>query len=57
MLGILVMLTVFWAAYWAATVPVVRFSYATDECVSVDDPTGQYNCEALPKRYIHQWVN
>jgi len=33
--------------------PVVSVSNSTGECVSVD-PAG--SCDAVPDKYIHQWV-
>ncbi len=37
----------------SVSLPVVSFSHSTGECVSVE-PEG--SCDAVPTKYIHQWV-
>lgn len=58
LLFILVSLTaLLFALNWALGLPEVKFSYETQECVEVlVKDERQYNCENLPKRYIHVWV-
>ena len=52
LLGVLV-----YAVLFAAALPDVHFSYATDACVKVINYTDEiYSCENLPKRYNHVWV-
>ena len=42
--------------YLAASTPTVYESYATGECVKVEDPTNRYSCENLPPKYNQRWV-
>lgn len=34
-----------------ATIPIVTFSNETGECISVDEPFGNHNCDNRPERY------
>jgi hypothetical protein len=40
------------------SLPDVHFSYATNECVNVVNymATDNYNCQNLPPRFYHAWV-
>ena len=40
---------------WAYT-PVVYQSYSTKACVEVVSPDPKHNCENMPTRYEHVWV-
>lgn len=40
----------------ACSLPIVQESYSTGEIVQVIDPSGEYNLENLPSKYIHEWV-
>lgn len=39
----------------ALSLPVVEYSYSTNECIRVIGPT-LYTCENLPHRYQHVWI-
>lgn len=38
------------------SMPVVHFSYESDECVEVRSPDKNHSCDNLPSRYHHVWV-
>ena len=51
----LLLIWVLWAIANALAVPVVEWSWTTDECVRVLPPKGG-DCRTLPERYTRVWV-
>ena len=47
-----------YALNFALSIPDVKFSYSTDECVEVINYTDadKYSCENLPTKFNHIWV-
>lgn len=45
-----------WVLYWTLLVMPIVYESRHSGCVSVDDPSGRYNCERLPRKYHHVWV-
>ena len=47
---------------YALSIPDVKFSYSTNECVEVENyptvlfGTSTYSCENLPSKFNHAWV-
>ena len=47
---------------YAGSIPSVKMSYATNTCVEVENypstlfGTTNYNCESMPTKYNHVWV-
>lgn len=39
-----------------AEMPIVHKSWATGECIHVDDPNGIHHCGHLPSRYRNEWI-
>lgn len=56
LLGLLLVGVVVGTMVFSTTLPIVKFSYATGDCVEVESENNQYNCENLPKKYHHEWV-
>ena len=60
--GICVGLSVFTLIDYSLGIPDVTFSYATNECVVVENHptvlfgTSEYSCENMPNKYNHIWV-
>ena len=47
-----------YAFNYSMSIPDVKFSYSTDECVEVINYTeaDKYSCENLPSKFNHIWV-
>ena len=46
-----------WLADWYTALPIVDWSTATGECVSVDDPEHRYTCQTVPDwPTLTRWV-
>ena len=47
---------------YAMSIPTVKMSYSTDACVEVENypsvlfGTSEFNCENLPEKFNHVWV-
>ena len=55
-------LVIFTGVDYAMSIPTVKMSYATNTCVEVENypstffGTSAYNCENMPAKFNHVWV-
>ena len=46
-----------WITDWYTSIPIVKLSALTSECVDVEDPDDRYTCQTVPRwPTLTRWV-